>query len=106
MEESWQNVLLKVEEVFGKKPDMQAVLYLIGVQELGDLKRKFTKEEKQDLMHIAVCKLLSQVEYYQFDMIDDDGWPHYSPTEKYVKHTLEQQEALLKEQIIEYFKTN
>ena len=47
-------------ERFGKKPDLEAILFLIGMQEYGQLKDKFTKEQKQDLMHVAVCLLLSQ----------------------------------------------
>ncbi len=43
---------------FGKKPDMNGILFLIGMRELGQL-REFAKDEKMDLMHIATCKLLA-----------------------------------------------
>ena len=41
-------------------PDMRAVLFMIGIQEVGDLRNTYTKEEKQDLMHVAVCTLLEE----------------------------------------------
>ena len=45
---------------------MDAMLFLIGVQELGRWKEGFTKEEKQDLMHIAVCRLFTDDGHYEF----------------------------------------
>ena len=67
----------KLVERFGKKPDMEAILFLIGIQEFGHVRDKFTKEQKQDLMHVAVCTLLSQSGYYEIEGYDDDGWPHF-----------------------------
>ena len=61
-------------------PDLQAILFLIGIQESRVLKKSFTKEEKQDLMHIATCHLLSQDGYFEFEGRDQDGWPHYKQT--------------------------
>ena len=59
-------------------PDLNAVLFLIGIQELGQISANYTKEEKQDLMHIAVCRLMSQDGIYEFTGLDSDGWPHWS----------------------------
>ena len=56
---------------------MEAILFLIGIQEVGDFQTKFTKEQKQDLMHVAVCSLLSPSGYYELEMVDEEGWPHY-----------------------------
>ena len=67
------------------------------------MKKKFSKEEKQDLMHIAVCKLLSAEGYYSFDGTGEDGWPRWSATRQIPKMTLEEEEYLLKKQIIRYF---
>ena len=77
---AWLAVLKKVQDRFGKKPDLQALLFLIGVQELGQVVEKFSKEQKQDLMNIAVCHLLSDLGYYKYLGRDDDGWPHYEAT--------------------------
>ena len=72
----WWKLEEKLMERFEKKPDMETILFLIGVQELGDIKEKFSKEQKQDLMHIAVCSLLSASGYYELEAVDEDGWPH------------------------------
>ena len=57
LQSRWWNLEAKLVERFGKKPDLETILFLIGIQELGGIKEKFTKEQKQDLMHIAVCTL-------------------------------------------------
>ena len=85
-------------------PDLNMVLLLIGMQELGRWRKKFTKEEKQDLMHIAVCSLLEQEGFFDFSGRDADGWPHYTQVRNMPKMTTEEQERLLKEKAIHYFK--
>ena len=73
----WWALEAKLVERFGKKPDMETILFLIGVQEFGHVKEKFTKEQKQDLMHIAICSLFAQSGYYELEGRDIDGWPHF-----------------------------
>ena len=92
-----------LQEKFGKAPDMNAMLFLIGVRELGKIQDSFTKEEKQDLMHIATCRLLSDKGYFSLEGLDDEGWPHWVQTKKIPVMTIEEQEDLLKECIINYF---
>jgi len=85
-------------------PDLNMVLMLIGIQELGRWKKSFTKEEKQDLMHIGVCRLLTLDGYFEFVGRDADGWPHYRQViEMSAQHTASQ-ERLLKMKAVEYFK--
>lgn len=85
-------------------PDLNMVLLLIGMQELGRWKKKFTKEEKQDLMHIAVCRLLSYEEYFEFIGRDADGWPHWKQVREMNTQNLGQQERLLQRMAVKYFK--
>ncbi|MFK8162056.1 MAG: hypothetical protein AB8H12_06285 [Lewinella sp.] len=94
-----------IKERFGRPvvPNMDAMLFLIGVQELGRWKQDFTKEEKQDLMHIAVCRLFAADGHYEFIGRDDEGWPHYELNEKIAPVDLAGQEALLKKKIVNYF---
>lgn len=99
----WQDLLYELKGKFGRKPDLQSMLFLIGVQELNQLDRTFTKEEKQDLMHIAVCQLLSSKGYYRLEYIDEDGWPHYTILKEHPDFNLSKQEDFLKELILEYF---
>lgn len=85
-------------------PDLNGILFMIGIQELGRWKEQFSKEEKQDLMHIAVCRLLSNDGYFEFVGRDADGWPHYKELRLVSLKGVEGQERLLKIKAIEYFK--
>ena len=96
-----------IKDRFGKDtlPNLDAMLFLIGVQEYGRWRTDFSKEEKQDLMHIAVCRLLSEDGHYAFVGRDDEGWPHYELLSKIPPADLRAQEALLKARIVDYFET-
>lgn len=99
----WKQVEDMLTERFGKKPNMEAILFLVGIQELGHIKKKFTKEQKQDLMHVATCTLLSQSGYYEVEGRDKDGWPHFKEVQPVPKMSMPEQERFLKEHIIAYF---
>jgi len=105
--ERWIILEAELVERFGKKPNMEAILFLIGMNEYkGRIpKIKFSKEQKQDLMHIGVCTLLSRGGYYKLEGYDDEGWPHYREIKKVEtdRNTLAAQEILLKEYILDYF---
>lgn len=104
LERSWNALLSSLEKSIGKRPnDLNAVLFLIGVQELGKGNKTFSKEEKQDLMHIAICKVLSLSGYYELDGLDEDGWPHWKIVKKLPSIDLMVQEKLLKMHVLEYF---
>jgi hypothetical protein len=98
----WYKIVFGIKKHFGKKPDLNGILFLIGVNELGQV-REFSKQEKTDLMHIAMCKLLSYKGYYKLINHDCDGWPHYDLVEKPSYVDLGQQETLLKQLIVQYF---
>jgi hypothetical protein len=106
LQQRWWNLEAKLVERFGKKPDLETILFLIGVQEFGDIKEKFTKEQKQDLMHIAVCSLLSHSGYYELENVDEDGWPHFKQLKAMPDMNTIEQENFLKDHILLYFETN
>jgi hypothetical protein len=99
----WRVLLQKLADDFGDEPDLQAIIFLIGVQELGRGPQKFSKEEKEDLMHIGTCKLLSQYGYYMLEGKDQDGWPHWALVKQMPPLTLREQDTFLKQAVIEYF---
>ncbi len=103
LQQRWWNLEAKLVERFGKKPDMEAILFLIGIQEFGDIREKFTKEQKQDLMHVAVCNLLSQSGYYELESVDADGWPHFRQLKPMPDMSMPEQENFLKDHILLYF---
>ena len=104
LEKRWSRLLDGLMEAIGKKPkDLNGVLFLIGVQELGQGHRQFSKEQKQDLMHIAICKVLSYAGFYELESIDQEGWPHWTLVRELPHFDLLEQEKLLKLQVLEYF---
>ena len=105
LQKDWVELLYKLKELTGKRPaDLNAVLFLIGLQELGQGPKSFTKEEKQDIIHIAICKVLSLAGYYRLEGLDNDGWPHWKMEKTLPRFDLIEQEKLLKMQILQYFK--
>ncbi|APY10845.1 hypothetical protein BWZ22_06150 [Seonamhaeicola sp. S2-3] len=105
LKERWQEVVKKLSNQFadGDPLDLDAIIYLIGVQELGQLNRTFKKDQKLDLMHIAICRLLEPYGYYKLDFIDPDGWPHYKMLEQLPHLKAGEQSVLMKEAIVNYF---
>ena len=101
----WWKLEEKMIDRFGKKPDMEAILFLIGIQEFGNIRNKFTKEQKQDLMHIAICTVLQQSGYYIYNGDDDEGWPHFSLAKPLPAFNLFEQENFLKDHILLYFQS-
>jgi len=104
LQEKWLDIENMMVERFGKKPNMEAMLYLIGMNELGLVPEKeFTKEQKQDLMHLAVCALLAQSGYYEYDGHDKDGWTDDKLVETPPGENCTAQQILLKQHIVAYF---
>lgn len=103
LQQRWWTLEAKLTERFGKKPDLEAILFLIGLQELGQIRETFTKEQKQDLMHVAVCRLLSSSGYYELEQTDEEGWPHYRQLKPMPDMNTPEQENFLKDHILLYF---
>jgi hypothetical protein len=103
---SFEAVLDFFENQFEKRPsDLESVLFLIGVQELGQGHAHFTKEQKQDLMHIATCKVLSYSGFYALEGLDPEGWPHWNLVKPVPTLNLKEQDLLLKAHIVHYFES-
>jgi hypothetical protein len=106
LQSRWWNLEAKLVERFGKKPDVETVLFLIGIQELGDIRKKFSKEQKQDLMHVAVCTVLLPSGFYEIERVDEDGWPHFKQLKAMPEMNPIEQENFLKDHILLYFQNN
>jgi hypothetical protein len=103
-EQRWLDTENLLRERFGKLPDMEGILFLIGVNEYGGPQpKKFSKEQKQDLMHVAVCTLLCQLGYYEASGKDQEGWPHFHELMFLPSSGIKEQEQMLKECIVRYF---
>lgn len=105
LKKRWNILLKKISDQFnnGEVIDLEGIVYLIGIQELGFIKKKFKKDDKLNLMHVGVSRLLSQYGYYEFCFIDNDGWPHYIVKEQLPNLTSGEQKLLMKQAIVNYF---
>ena len=105
LKDKWDIVVNKLSSQFanGDTLDVDAIIYLIGVQELGKGSQNFKKDEKINLMHIAICKLLEPYNYYEFEYLDNEGWPHYKTIKKLPNLKPGEQSVLIKEAIVNYF---
>lgn len=101
----WEEVQQNISQKFGdgETLNVDAIIYLIGIQELGQGYKTFTKDEKLDIMHIAICKLLEPFGYYEFEYFDKDGWPHYKVVDELPNLKPGEQSVLMKEAIVMYF---
>jgi len=105
LKERWEKLVNILSDQFsqGEDLDLDAIIYLIGIQELGKIHQKFKKDEKVNLMHIAICRLLEPYGYYEFDYFDSEGWPHYKVKEELPSLKAGEQSVLMKEAIVNYF---
>ena len=105
LKERWNTIVEKLSNQFadGDTLDLDAIIYLIGVQELGQIHRDYKKDHKLDLMHIAICKVLEPYGFYEFDYVDVDGWPHYKVLAQLPHLKAGEQSVLMKEAIVNYF---
>ena len=100
---AWENLLKELEPKFGEI-DLQGLIFLIGVQELGKGYKQFKKDEKLEVMHIAICTLLEPTGHYEFIGRDEDGWPHWKMNEQLPPLKPAQQHYLMRQAIVDYFK--
>jgi hypothetical protein len=100
----WEKLQLKLQERFGEKMDYDAILFLIGLQELGKPFRKYKKDQKLEIMHIAICTLLEPFGFYEFRGRDEEGWPHWELKEHLPHLDAKQQNRLIIDAILDYFR--
>ena len=103
--ELWKKVELFFEENFQteKNVPIETILFLIGIQELGSGKQKYTKDDKLNLIHIAVCRLLEPFGYYRFTSYDEDGYPHFEELQPLPELKPNEQQILMKKAVVQYF---
>ncbi|WP_316842783.1 hypothetical protein [Pedobacter gandavensis] len=100
----WKILQQKIAQEFDSDvPDLKVMLFLIGVQELGKGPGKYSKRQKEELMHIATCRLLSEMGFYELEGLDQDGWPHWKLLKPVPSFAMMEQELLLKSLTVTYF---
>ena len=104
MKSDWQILQEKLKERFQQELDTDAIIFLIGLQELGKPYRKYKKDEKLEIMHVAICTLLEPYGFYQYEGKDAEGWPHWTLKEEIPHLEAKHQHRLMVEAIVDYFK--
>ena len=105
LKERWDQLLIVLTERFsdGEALDVEGVLYLIGLQELGQVHQKMKKEDNVNLIHVGICTVLEPYGYYRFDFFDEEGWPHFELLEALPPLKPGEQSILMKEALVAYF---
>jgi hypothetical protein len=100
----WLYLIKRLEMQFGEGLEMEGIILLIGTNELGKGYLKFSKQEKMEVMHIGVCKILEPEGFYRFTGTDTDGWPHYEAVKPLPPQKPGEQMVRMKKAILGYFK--
>ena len=105
LKDRWDNLITVLSDRFsrGQPLEIEGVLYLVGLQELGQVHRKMKKDENVNLIHIGICTVLEPYGYYRFDFFDEEGWPHFELLEMLPVLKPGEQSILMKEALVEYF---
>ena len=104
MASDWEILQKKLKERFETDVDYDSILFLIGLQELGKPFKKYKKDQKLEVMHVAICTLLEPYGFYEFAGNDAEGWPHWTLKENLPFLDAKQQNKLIIDSIIDYFK--
>ena len=102
-EKKWRDLLQDVSKNMDEPLDMQSLIFMIGVQELNQGFVKLSKDQKLDVMHIAICTLMEPYGFYEYTGHDDGGWPHFKLVKELPVLKPDEQETFMKKAIIEYF---
>jgi hypothetical protein len=105
LKERWDRLIHILSERFseGEVLDVEGILYLVGLQELGQVHLKMKKDDNVNLIHIGICTVLEPFGYYRFDFFDEEGWPHFELLEELPPLKPGEQSVLMKEALVEYF---
>ena len=102
-EKRWRDTVSTISKNFGEEIDLQSILFLIGLQELNLRVDKLSKDQKIEVIHVAICTLLEPYGYYESKGLDNEGWPHFESKKKIPNVNKQEQEQIIKEAIIDYF---
>ena len=105
LKDRWDRLLTVLSERFsdGESLDVEGVLYLVGLQELGQIHQKMKKDDNVNLIHIGICTVLEPYGYYRFDFYDEEGWLHFELLEALPPLKPGEQSILMKEALVAYF---
>jgi hypothetical protein len=101
--EEWEEFLLKASQHFKVMANLEFLMFVMGIQELGQGYKAYSKQEKTDLIALAQCKLMSMSGYTSENGRDIDGWPLYEVLIDEKELAPSSKDQLLKKNLILYF---
>lgn len=105
-ERTWLETVRKIQERFDMgTPDITAIIFTVGLQELQRFDMTFKKDQKVDIMHVGICSLLMPYGYFEFIGRDEEGWPHFERKEDLPELAPADQDRLMRDAIIRYFES-
>lgn len=104
MASDWQVLQEKLKARFETEMDVDAILFMIGLQELGKPYQRYKKDQKLEIMHVAICTLLEPYGFYDYQGRDEEGWHHWELKEEIPHLDAKQQNKLMTGAILDYFK--
>jgi hypothetical protein len=75
--EQWETFLLKASKAFNVMANYEFLLFIIGIQELGQGYKAYSKQEKMDLINLALSKLMTLNGMMVETGRDNEGWPTF-----------------------------
>ncbi len=111
----WPEVEEFMAKRFERGVDLKGILFIIGLREMGNqrrvevsegqAKKKYTKEEKQDLMNLALCQATSLDGYFEITHLDEAGWPVWRQIKPMPPMDNKVQEEFIRHYVIRYFES-
>lgn len=99
----WAEIKESFKNSYGEYPSVISLLFLVGLAHVPEADGALSKEAKQEVIHVGLCKVLEQENLYTFTEFDEDGWPHFEPTNRTQRLDIEKQENYIKQLLIQYF---
>ncbi len=105
-QKEWDLLSTQINKRFNDELDVESILFVIGMQELGQVVNKFTKDQKLEVIHVAVCAILEPFGFYEYEGRDKDAWPHWKAIKDLPRLSNDEQEQLIKEGVLGYFESS
>ncbi len=100
---AWDELRLRLSKQFQVSADYEFILFIVGIQELGQGFRDFSRQEKMDLISLARCRVLVRLGYLKETGVDGQGWPIFETLKSMDSMLASYQNQLIKKGMIEYF---
>lgn len=106
LNQRWQEFLEQASYHFKVTANQEFLLFMIGMQELGQGFKSYSKQEKMDIINLARCRLLTMSDFLRQTGVDADGWPTFEVLKDENELLPSERDKLLKESMMTYFNHN